>query len=283
MKATRSIFAYRLVGWQRWIARAVCASWILILGSVRIATDAEYAFATLSLIPVIVLAWADSARAGLAAAVAASVVWAYPEIGAGRHFSAAWVPWLNAVTRLATYTLVAFLVAKVRGQLDHVDRLSRADALTGLQNRRAFFETGTGEADRARRYSRPVAIGFLDLDNFKNLNDERGHHVGDRALRATARALLDSLRSTDIVARLGGDEFAFLLPETDYEAASHVAGKVLVAVNAALEPFSPVSASIGVACFATADRSFEAMLRSADALMYETKTGGKGKVLVQRL
>lgn len=283
MRGARSIFFYRLVRWQRWIAWTVCASWILILGSVRVATDAEYAFATFSLIPVIVLAWADGARAGQVAAAAAAAVWTYPEIDSERQFSAAWVPWLNAATRLATYSLIAFLVAKMRSQLDYVERLSRSDELTGLHNRRAFFEAGTAEADRARRYSRPLAIGFLDLDNFKTLNDARGHHVGDRALRATAQALLGSLRSTDIVSRLGGDEFAFLLPESSYEAASHVTRKVLSAVNAALGPFPPVSASIGVACFVSDDRSFEVMLHCADELMYEIKTSAKGNLLVRRL
>ncbi|HTC77354.1 MAG TPA: diguanylate cyclase, partial [Terriglobales bacterium] len=92
--------------------------------------------------------------------------------------------------------------------------LSRSDPLTGLPNRRAFYEVALAEADRARRYRHPLSLAYLDVDNFKQVNDDYGHDAGDELLVRVAEVLRRNLRNNDIVARLGGDEFAMLLPET---------------------------------------------------------------------
>ncbi len=154
------------------------------------------------------------------------------------------------------------------------------DVLTGLINRRAFVEAGATESARARRYRHSLAVAFLDLDNFKQLNDTHGHQTGDNALRAAALAATGALRNSDIVARLGGDEFAILLPETGFAAAQEVGEKLSKAVNGALSIFPPVACSIGVACFEKSDRQFSEMLQAADELMYEVKANCKGSVLV---
>ena len=90
--------------------------------------------------------------------------------------------------------------------------ISHHGVLTGLQNRRAFLDVGESETERSKRYARSLSVVSLDLDNFKQLNDTKGHDVGYVALRVTAKALLGTLRASDRVARLGGDEFAILLP-----------------------------------------------------------------------
>ena len=122
---------------------------------------------------------------------------------------------------------------------------------------------------------------FFDLDDFKVLNDTRGHHAGDKALKAVGAALVNALRATDEVARLGGDEFAVLLHEIDEKAAAQAGQKIAAAVTSALADFAPVSASIGVAWFRRPNGSFQTMIQAADALMYEVKHGGKGGFRVQ--
>jgi len=119
---------------------------------------------------------------------------------------------------------------------------------------------------------------YLDLDNFKQLNDTRGHDIGDAALRAIARALRSVLRSNDLLARLGGDEFAMMLPEIGREAASEVGRKVFIAVSNALQEFPPVTASIGVIGFAKVTWTFSGIMKVADDLMYEVKKTGKNNV-----
>jgi diguanylate cyclase (GGDEF)-like protein len=277
------LIATAWTGWRRWAAWAICLSVIFLLGVQRTAIDADFTFASLAVLPVLVIAWMGGKRSGLFVAFLAAAMWTVADVVSEREFSTQWIPWTNAVTRLMIYSLVAFLVAQIRLQFEREHKHATHDALTGLQNRPAFLDAGASEVERAKRYSHPLAVIFLDLDDFKQLNDSQGHDAGDAALRATAAALRSTLRSSDRVARLGGDEFAVLLPETGYEAAVDAGRKISTAVDAALEAFPPVKVSIGVAWFDTADRSFPVMLKAADELMYEVKQSGKHDMRSRRI
>lgn len=275
MRSLEFLFGSFWTGWCRWATWSACVGVIFLLGLLRTATDADFTFASLAMLPVLVIAWTEGKKSGLFVAFLAAAMWTVADIASEREFSTQWIPWTNAVTRLMTYSLVAILAAKVRQQFEKEHEHATHDGLTGLQNRRAFLEAGASEVERAKRYAHAMAVIFLDLDDFKRLNDSQGHDAGDAALRATARALLGALRSSDRVARLGGDEFAVLLPETGYDAAVEAGRKASIAVNAALAAFPPVKVSVGVAWFETADCLFPAMLKVADELMYEVKEGGR--------
>lgn len=275
MTRSEFLFGSFWTGWHRWAAWALCVGAIVLLGVLRTATDADFTFTSLTMLPVLALAWIDGKRNGLVVAFLAAAMWLVSDIASEWQFSDEWVPWVNAITRLIAYSVTVLLVAQVRLQFEREHKNATHDVLTGLQNRRAFFEAGAFEVERAKRYAHPLAIVFLDLDDFKQLNDGRGHDAGDAALRATARALARTMRASDRVARIGGDEFAVLLPETGYEAAVEAGRKISIAVNAALKAFPPVKVSIGVAWFGKADCAFSAMLKAADALMYEVKESGK--------
>ena len=270
-------------GWRRWAVWSVCIGAVVLLGWFRTTTDAELAFASFTLFPVLFIAWLGGKRNGLFMAFLGAAMWAVGDIAAERQFSAAWIPWANAATRLFTYSLVAILAAEVRLQFQREHEHANRDALTGLLNRRAFLDAGKRETERSKRYAHPLTVVFIDLDDFKQLNDTTGHDAGDAALQATAQALLGALRSNDRVARLGGDEFAILLPEIGYDEAAEAGRKILVAVNGALREFPQVGSSVGVAWFGEADRAFPAMLKAADELMYEVKAGGKNNLSCRRL
>ena len=255
---------------------------ILVLGLIRKATDAEFAFASLALVPVLFTAWISGKWGGLLTAALAAGMWAVGDIASERQFEALWIPWANAITRMVTYSLVALLAAQVRFHFEQEHEHATRDALTGLINRRAFLEAGLSEVERSERYSHSLAVIFLDLDNFKQLNDTRGHEAGDAALQATAQALVRALRISDRVARLGGDEFAVLLPEIAYDEAVEAGSKLNLVVNGALRNFPPVTGSIGVAWFGKVDRAFPEMLRAADELMYEVKEQGKANMRSRR-
>jgi len=270
-------------GWRRLAAWLICIGSLLLLGTLRAATDAELAFASFALLPVLAIAWIAGKRNGLLIAFLAAGMWAVGDIASGRQHTAAWIPWANAVTRFLTYGLVALLAGQLRLQFELEYERATHDPLTGLQNRRVFLEAGSEEIDRSKRYSHPIGVIFLDLDDFKKLNDTRGHDAGDQALCRAAEALRAALRTSDRVARLGGDEFAVLLPETGYDAAVEAGRKASVAMNAALAEYPPVTASVGVAWFAAADRSFPEMIKAADQLMYEVKASGKGRMLSRRM
>jgi diguanylate cyclase (GGDEF)-like protein len=149
-------------------------------------------------------------------------------------------------------------------------------------NRRSFFETGAAEVEHPEHNTHSLAVIFLDLDDFKQLNDSKGHHAEDAALRPTAKAMLGAVPSFNCVARLGGDEFAVLIPEIEYEAAIEAGRKIYTAVNSSLTIFPPVTGSMGIAWFEKIDRLFPAMVKAADELMYKVKESGKNNILSQR-
>jgi len=166
---------------------------------------------------------------------------------------------------------------RVEEQLIH---LARYDALTDLPNRVLFKDRLSVAIAQARRLGKRLAVLFLDLDRFKNVNDSFGHDIGDRLLREVARRLRGSVRSSDTVSRQGGDEFIILLPEIDSEkAAAYVAGKVLAALADPIalgETELLVSASVGIACYPENGGDAETLLRNADAAMYAVKAAGRG-------
>lgn len=267
---------------NRLIVWGVGLSVVALLSTFRIATDAEFAFFSAAIIPLMAVTWVGGRKDGLWFSVIVAVMWVASDLLTDRQFSAYWIPVLNALTLLGVYSLVAFLTSKVIVLLAREREFAVQDALTGLMNRRALFEVGEAEADRHRRYGHTLAVAFLDLDNFKQLNDDKGHVAGDKALEAVAMALRRAVRKTDRIARFGGDEFAVLLPEIGYDNAVDAGAKIAAAINLSLAEFSPVSVSVGVAWFDDAGLGFPAMLKAADDLMYDIKQEGKHGMKAQR-
>lgn len=258
------------------IAWAAAFVLVLLLGYLRVVTHAEYAFASLVLVPVFFVSWAGGIRHGIWVSLLGALLWLHGDLLVIEDFSSVWIPYVNLLVRLASYLFVAWLTAKVALMLAHQVEQATHDFLTGLLNRRAFIEAGEAEARRMARYGGACAVIYLDLDAFKTLNDTRGHECGDAALQSLSRALREEIRETDLAARLGGDEFAVLLPEIDEAGVAEGAEKIAQRLRSALADFPPVSASIGVAWFGPGDWEFADMLRLADNLMYEVKKTGKG-------
>ena len=171
------------------------------------------------------------------------------------------------------------LEAAVRMRKEELERIASVDTLTGLPNRAAFFDALRMTLSRAARHKTAVALLYLDLDGFKDVNDSLGHDVGDQVLRELAGRLRGAVRSSDAVARLGGDEFTVIIGDLDDASeAGHVAGKLLDAVD---EPFlvGPavvrLTSSIGIALYPSDADEAGDLLRHADAAMYRAKVGGR--------
>ena len=160
----------------------------------------------------------------------------------------------------------------------HIQRLAHFDPLTGLPNRVLLNDRCQHALSVAQRAGHPVALMFLDLDHFKNVNDSLGHRVGDQVLVMLANRLRDAVREQDTVSRLGGDEFILLLPDTDAAGASHVAEKLLLT---ALIPFQieqhelTVTPSIGIALYPRDGADLDTLSKCADAAMYRAKADGR--------
>jgi diguanylate cyclase (GGDEF)-like protein len=160
-------------------------------------------------------------------------------------------------------------------------RQARTDPLTGLMNRRAFLEELSRRLDRLDREKQPGALLYLDLDNFKPVNDQLGHEAGDAALRAAAQLLRGAVRPTDLVARLGGDEFALWLDGADQRIATGRAQRLLndaplALAHVSLNAETPISFSIGIAVRESGtNEDLSHMVMRADTAMYAAKRAGK--------
>ncbi|MGE5234122.1 MAG: GGDEF domain-containing protein [Acidobacteriota bacterium] len=165
-------------------------------------------------------------------------------------------------------------------------REAQSDSLTGCLNRRSFDEQFHKEAERSRRLGRGVALLFVDLDEFKALNDRHGHGVGDVVLRQAARRIEEALRETDLLFRWGGEEFVALLPHTTPAEVEPIAERVRAGLAASpLLPLGPgealaITASIGGAAAASLPAESTELLRRADAACYEAKRAGRNRVVL---
>jgi len=160
--------------------------------------------------------------------------------------------------------------------------LATTDPLTGLGNRRAFFEQSGRDCRRCIRYQHPFSCMMLDIDHFKSINDTFGHDVGDEVLKMVADIMKKSLRDVDVLGRLGGEEFAVAMPETDLNGAAVIAERIRLAIDLfQLDTDAGVidtKISIGVTTLGGDIRSVEAMLKQADTLLYKAKQNGRNRV-----
>jgi diguanylate cyclase (GGDEF)-like protein len=171
--------------------------------------------------------------------------------------------------------------SRLKGLLVKEQELARIDPLTTVPNRRAFYEALDKERVRSRRYRRPFTIAYVDLDNFKKVNDSLGHAVGDELLVQVAAGLRSNLRASDFVGRLGGDEFGVLLPETDATGAKLALRKLRLRLLEEMKAHSwHVTFSIGAATFLDPPDSLDVIIRMADETMYAIKAHGKDDVSV---
>ncbi|MGE5492722.1 MAG: putative bifunctional diguanylate cyclase/phosphodiesterase [Actinomycetota bacterium] len=186
---------------------------------------------------------------------------------------------------LSTLLNVVGSIKAIYKYTNDLEYYATRDPLTDLYNQRVFWEMLNYEVDRATRHGYQFGLLVIDLDNFKAINDNYGHQVGDRFLQALAAAIRTVLRKDDIFARYGGDEFVVLMPETDLDGTSQTANKVLAAItqmSLTQEDGTPIkgSASIGMAIFPHHASEAKDLFLFADNLMYKGKAEGKNRVVI---
>lgn len=175
--------------------------------------------------------------------------------------------------------------AQVRAYELRKDLIQNAlvDQLTGVSNRRHFFQMAEAEFERFRRYKHSFALLMIDLDHFKNVNDQFGHPIGDKILKDLSATINRCRRDTDTFGRLGGEEFALLLPETTLSGATDIAVRLRRACHGLMLPDATsrrITISIGVTQVRAEDDSFDAVLARADETLYRAKNNGRDRVEV---
>jgi diguanylate cyclase (GGDEF)-like protein len=161
----------------------------------------------------------------------------------------------------------------------NLERLSSVDALTEIYNRRTIQEKVAIEMQRAKRYEKDLAIILFDIDNFKKINDTKGHNAGDRVLQKLSREIKNSLRSSDSFGRWGGEEFLLTLPEVNKEDALKIAEKIrLLIVGIPCQMSNTLSCSFGLTLFEKERDSTDSLIERVDNAMYNAKEMGKNRV-----
>ncbi|MBX3460082.1 MAG: diguanylate cyclase [Planctomycetes bacterium] len=270
------------------LAAIAVVAWLDYITGVEVASVMFY------IVPIVLVAWTLDRRWVVLTSLLASLTWTAVEFYS-RKFDHPAVGIWNEAAALAIFVLVGIAISTVRREqrrlqsankqiselLEAEHRDARTDALTGLPNRRDFIEGLGLEIARSRRDGKPLCVLYLDLDNFKRINDKHGHAEGDAVLKRVAEALRRHLRASDMPGRIGGDEFAALLWQTEKQGAKQVGERLLNAVNeiGADYPACKLGVSVGAAWFERPPADPEEALDDADDAMYEAKKE-KGRVNV---
>ena len=245
------------------------------VGLAEVLTEPGVSFTLLYLAPIAFVTWFAGPWLGVAICALGAEVWLLADLthAMGVHRP---TPYWNAALELGVFILVAVLLSSLKTRLRREEALAREDPLTGLPNRRTFFEAAERELARLRRHSMPLTVAYIDVDDFKRINDRLGHQAGDAVLALIASELRRSIREVDVGARIGGDEFALLLPGTDAATARILLDRLNGTLRIAMETAGwALTFSIGAVTFSEPPETAEEMVRRVDQLMYDVKGAGK--------
>jgi diguanylate cyclase (GGDEF)-like protein len=247
----------------------------VLLGVVDYLTVEELTLTLFYLMPISFVAWYTGRKAGIALALLCTLTWIIANNSAALAFFNLW----KIGTTFGFFVIIAILLSKLRQMFDNEQNLSQTDHLTGVVNRRAFLQILTKEVLRQSRNNLPLTLAYIDLDNFKDINDSYGHSTGDYILQLVGGTFTQSLRKSDTVARIGGDEFVILLPDVDQQSAQTVIPKIKDTVQSKTKQHRfEVTLSIGVLICLHPPETADEMITLADDLMYEVKKTGRNGI-----
>jgi len=245
-------------------------------------TGYELTYFVFYILPVAIAAWYGSRGMAWAISVISGIAWLAVDILDRHPYSHDWYVYWNGAVRLSFFILIAQLVTSVRLHLEIEKSMAREDDLTGVPNRLAFKEKCDVLFPLASRNRSPMALGFIDIDDFSRLNDKHGHGFGDEVLKTVANMLKDSMRKTDVFGRMVGNEFAVLLPNTDPDTARNWFAVLHRSLSEkARKEGWPIGFSMGLAVIENPDISTDQAMQFADNLVHRVKKGDRSSLLCE--
>ncbi len=250
---------------------------VLVVGYLDWVTGPEIGFSLFYVVPIMLAGWYyyEQRVTVIVLPFLCAVVWLAADILSAHQYSSPWIGYWNSFIRLGMFFIIGETLSRLRQAHAKEQVLARIDPLTGACNARYFAELVSLEISRAARFAEPFSFAYIDLDNFKSVNDTFGHDGGDALLKTLVSAIRGRIRDIDVIARLGGDEFGLLFPEAEADAAGTIMQKVEALVRESVAPRWGVTFSAGVITFRTPPATMDEMVRKADALMYAAKRSGK--------
>lgn len=252
---------------------------VLLVGIIDYVSGAEVRVFPLYYAPIAFVSWFQG-YIGVGVMTALSLIsWVTSNYFAGLTFSNPFVWVANSLAIGVSFVIVGLLTAAVRASVVREHGLSRQDPLTELLNTRTFYEEAGRLLAFCRRKDRPITIAYIDLDNFRDVNEALGHQAADDLLRNIGKMLQTSLRPSDLITRLGGDEFGVLLPETGPQQAAAAIERIHSLLSHRFAPIAPgMTSSIGAVTFFTLPETVEAMVHQADIRRYAAKNLGGNRI-----
>jgi diguanylate cyclase (GGDEF)-like protein len=251
----------------------------LFVSALDYVTGNEIRLYPLYFLPIAKAAYDFGKKGAILSSVFASIIWVIIQYYSGRVYSS-WIIWvINFASQGVVFLIVSMLVARLRDSLVKANSLSLTDSLTGLFNSRALYELANKKLNDCHLNKHSVVMAYIDLDNFKAVNDTLGHDQGDLLLRKVAQLFKNNIRPSDLVARMGGDEFVIFLAEIDSEAATGLLEKVREEIHQ-IPDFEGlnISASIGAVAYLIAPTDLQQIISQADKHMFSVKKSGKNRV-----
>lgn len=254
---------------------------IAVWGVIDLATGYEYSFAVFYLIPVSIAAWYDNKYMTTVTIVLSALTWLYADYEAGHHYSSSIIPFWNTCARLGFFSIFASLLFKIKKNLAEMTLMAMRDSLTSLNNTRAFNVEYQTLKRRQPKKDQTLAVGLIDLDGFKSVNDTYGHSKGDDVLVEFAQVLKESVRMNDVVARMGGDEFVVILQDTNSQGIEEYAKRLRNQfLLSGLKQRYGIDFSMGIRIYTELPENLDEATRQADQLMYQSKARGKSQTTI---
>lgn len=253
---------------------------LFLLGAVAgfdFITGHEVSFSIFYLFPIAIVTMFIGTAEGILLSTVCAVLWLINDWSSNPEYSSSFVYFWNSAVRLGFFLITALLLSALKKQM----QFARTDFLTGIPNRRGLIDSGARELEMSRRYNYTLTIVYVDINNFKKINDTFGHHVGDIALQKIAASISRSIRMTDTVARIGGDEFVILLPRTELEYAKEITQRIKENL---LEEMKAngwyIILSMGIITFHRIPKTIDDAIKQVDEMLYTSKKEGKDTVKV---
>ena len=252
---------------------------MVILSGLAIAFDRIVFLEPFYIFPIALASWYGSKKAGLILALLSSLAILLIKGIVFQNYFVAYNILLYGLPNAIAYSGLAILITNFRNVHREETMLADTDSLTGVSNSRSLYSALSNEVVRSLRYEHTFSLAYIDIDNFKIINDTLGHPEGDKLLTEVANCLKSSLRESDTIARMGGDEFACLLPETKHKEAKLAFSKTIDLLQGCMNKHDwPVSFSVGMVSFETIPSDIKEIIKIADDLMYSVKNNEKNNI-----
>ncbi|MCB1179354.1 MAG: GGDEF domain-containing protein [Leptospiraceae bacterium] len=252
---------------------------VVLLGIIDYLIGYEISFSIFYLIPISLSVFYSGFRLSIIVSILSAIIWFLADKESGHIYNNLLIPFWNAIMRFGYFFLHSLFLERFINLYIKVLNDSMTDSLTGCKNSRFFYKLFEMELNKAKRTLRPYTVVYIDLDNFKLMNDTYGHLEGDSLLKLISEKVKLHIRPSDVFARLGGDEFALLFPESDHNQSNKLITRLrTLVIEEIVKRNWPVTLSIGAITFKTNKYSINEMMKLADDLMYKVKNNGKNNI-----